>query len=95
MRAILAAGSHRSAGEREAKSVTEAGQSLRLVRKGRVNDNIFQGDVQIKERHLTYEEMLQESRRAYVQLDEHYKSIVEKLQQEKTTTLKQFEKTYQ
>lgn len=51
--------------------------------------------MQSKEKQLTYEEMLQESKRAYIQLDENYKSIVDKLQNEKTVAIKQFEKTYQ
>ena len=65
---------------------------LKLVR---VADQFEKGDNQSKEKQLTYEEMLQESKRAYVQLDENYKSIIEKLQTEKTSGIKQFERTYQ
>ena len=39
--------------------------------------------------------MLQESKRAYMQLDDNCKSLVEKLQNEKNNAIKQFEKTYQ
>ena len=68
------------------------GLQLKLVR---VSDQFEKGDLQSKEKQLTYEEMLQESKRAYVQLDESYKSILDKMQQEKAATIKQFEKTYQ
>ncbi len=65
---------------------------LKLVR---VADQFEKGDVSSKERQLTYEEMLQESKRAYMQLDDNYKALVEKLQNEKNNAIKQFEKTYQ
>jgi len=38
--------------------------------------------------------MLQESKRAYLQLDETYKGLIEKAQSEKVNAVKQCEKTY-
>lgn len=48
-----------------------------------------------KEKQSTYEAMLQESKRAYTQLDDTYKGLIEKAQNEKVSALKQCEKTYQ
>lgn len=48
----------------------------------RIADQYEKGDVNYKEKQFTYEEMLAESKRAYIQLDEQYKGMVEKLQYE-------------
>jgi len=39
--------------------------------------------------------MLQESKRAYIQLDETYKGLIEKALNEKSTAIKASEKSYQ
>ena len=41
-----------------------------------------------KEKALTYEETLAEARRAYIQLEETYKTMVERIQAEKIGSLK-------
>lgn len=41
-----------------------------------------------KEKQSTYETMLQESKRAYMQLDETYKGLIDKAQAEKVSSLK-------
>jgi hypothetical protein len=48
----------------------------------RISDSYEKGDHTFKEKQITYEEMLQESRRAYIQIDEQYKGMIEKLQSE-------------
>ncbi|TNV81401.1 hypothetical protein FGO68_gene12164 [Halteria grandinella] len=65
---------------------------LKIVR---LSDTHDQGDLKSKEKQQTYEAMLQESKRAYVQLDETYKGLIEKAIAEKATALKQCEKSYQ
>ena len=60
-----------------------------------MSDQYEKGDAHSKEKQLTYEEMLAESKSAYIQLDEQYKSMVEKLQSENALSLKQTVQTYQ
>jgi len=59
-----------------------------------VTDQYAQGDSGFRERQAKYEAMLQESKRAYLQLDETYKGLIEKAQSEKVNAVKQCEKTY-
>eukprot|EP00347_Sterkiella_histriomuscorum_P005929 403354723 len=65
---------------------------LKLVRQ---TETFEKGDGHSKERQYYYEEMLGQSQRAYVQLEEQYKGMVEKLQQERSVLLKNNEKTFQ
>jgi hypothetical protein len=51
--------------------------------------------MQYKEKQQAVEGMLQESQRAYMQLDETYKGLIERAQSEKAQALKQCEKSYQ
>lgn len=60
----------------------------------RISDQFDKGDIGSKEKIASYEAMLQESKRAYMQLDETYKGIIEKAQNEKISAIKQCEKTY-
>lgn len=46
----------------------------------RVSESFETGDHSYKEKQTTYEEMLQESKRAYIQLDEQYKGMMDKIQ---------------
>jgi hypothetical protein len=61
----------------------------------RISDQYDKGDLTYKEKQQTYEAMLQESKRAYLQLDETYKGMIDKAQSEKVQALKQCEKSYQ
>ena len=47
-----------------------------------------------KEKIASYENMLKESKVAYMQLDDTYKGIIEKAQNEKIQAIKQHDKTY-
>jgi uncharacterized protein (DUF169 family) len=60
----------------------------------RVHEQYERGDQGLKEKCLTLEAVLQESRRAYQQLDETYKGLVEKAQSDKANAVKQCEKSY-
>jgi hypothetical protein len=48
----------------------------------------------MREKASVLESTLQESRRAYMQLDEVYKGIVDKAQSDKTQAIKQCERLY-
>lgn len=61
----------------------------------RVHEQYERGDQGLKEKCLSLEAVLQESRRAYQQLDETYKGLVEKAQSDKASAVKQCEKSYQ
>ena len=49
----------------------------------------------MKERQRTSEELLVQSQTAYIQLDEHYKGLLDKLEAENSNALKQQQMNYQ